>query len=117
MLKSAKNAKLEEKRNCPIEDARKLGAMMLFGEKYGENVRVIKFGDSIELCGGTHVKATGNIGSFKILSEGAIAAGIRRIEAITGPKVDEFLNEQINTVHKVRELLNNPADVVKGLEK
>jgi alanyl-tRNA synthetase len=114
--KIRENLPLDEKRHYPIEEARKLGAMMLFGEKYGESVRVVKFGDSIELCGGTHVKATGNIGFFKILSEGAIAAGIRRIEAITGPKVEEFLNEQMNTIHKVREILNNPADVVKGLE-
>ncbi|HEY4788412.1 MAG TPA: alanine--tRNA ligase, partial [Bacteroidales bacterium] len=114
--KIRENINLDEKRNYPIEDARKLGAMMLFGEKYGENVRVIKFGDSIELCGGTHVRATGNIGFFKILSESAIAAGIRRIEAITGPKVEEYVNEQLNTVHKVREILSNPADVIKGLE-
>lgn len=114
--KIRENLPLDEKRNQPIEDAKKLGAMMLFGEKYGESVRVIKFGDSIELCGGTHVKATGNIGFFKILSEGAIAAGIRRIEAITGPKVEEYFNEQLNTLHKVREILNNPVDLVKGLE-
>ena len=114
--KIRENITLDEKRHYPIEDARKLGAMMLFGEKYGESVRVIKFGESIELCGGTHVKATGNIGFFKILSEGAIAAGIRRIEAITGPKVEEYFNDQLGTLHKVREILNNPTDVVKGLE-
>jgi alanyl-tRNA synthetase len=114
--KIRENIPLDEKRHYPIEDAKKLGAMMLFGEKYGENVRVIRFGDSIELCGGTHVKATGNIGFFKIVSEGAIAAGIRRVEAITGPKVEEYIAQQNNTLKKVSELLKNPADVVKGLE-
>jgi alanyl-tRNA synthetase len=114
--KIRENAILDETRNCPIEDAKKLGAMMLFGEKYGDSVRVIKFGDSIELCGGTHVKATGNIGFFKIISEGAIAAGIRRIEAITGPKVEEYIHTKEDTLQKIAEMLNNPSDVVKGIE-
>ena len=114
--KIRQNVPLNEKRNYPIEDAKKLGAMMLFGEKYGENVRVVKFGDSIELCGGTHVSATGNIGYFKILSEGAIAAGIRRIEAITGPKVESYFEQQLDTLKKINDLLKSPTDVVKGVE-
>ena len=114
--KIRENIPLAEKRHYPIDEAKKLGAMMLFGEKYGENVRVIQFGESIELCGGTHVKSTGNIGFFKIVSESAIAAGIRRIEAITGPKAEEFIAQQNNTLKKVSELLKNPTDVLKGLE-
>ncbi len=114
--KIRENIPLAEKRHYPIDEAKKLGAMMLFGEKYGENVRVVQFGESIELCGGTHVKSTGNIGFFKIVSESAIAAGIRRIEAITGPKAEEFITQQNNTLKKVSELLKNPVDVLKGLE-
>ena len=114
--KIRENIALNENRNYPIEEAKKLGAMMLFGEKYGESVRVIKFGDSIELCGGTHVQSTGNIGFFKIISESAIAAGIRRIEAITGVGVEEFVYQKEDALKTIGELLKNQPDVVKGVE-
>lgn len=102
----------EEERDIPIQKAQEKGAMMLFGEKYGETVRIIRFGESIELCGGTHVGATGQIGLFKIVSESAIAAGVRRIEAITGKRAEKYVNDQINTLKNIRELIKGSNDII-----
>ena len=107
---------LEEFRNMPINEAKQLGAMALFGEKYGEEVRVIKYGNSIELCGGTHVANTGNIGMIKIISEGSIAAGIRRIEAISGEAVEDAIADVQNTIKKIGSLLNS-NNVIQAVEK
>ncbi|MDI3479990.1 MAG: alanyl-tRNA synthetase, partial [Rikenellaceae bacterium] len=111
------NYPLEEHRNLPYQQAINMGAMALFGEKYGDHVRLIKFGDSKELCGGTHVKATGDIGCFKIINETAVASGIRRIEAITGMKAIETFQETFNIFSKIKNILktNNPLDSVKNL--
>ena len=107
----------EEHREMPIDEARQMGAMALFGEKYGDRVRVIKYGDSVELCGGTHVCNTGNIGMVRIVSESSIAAGIRRIEAITGANVEDMLDHVQDTLGQVKEMLNNAPDAIAALHK
>jgi alanyl-tRNA synthetase len=108
---------LEEKRNISMQQAIDEGALALFGEKYGDTVRAIKFGQSVELCGGTHVKNTGDIWHFKIKSEGAVASGIRRIEAITNDAVKDFYFDNNNTLFEIKELLNHAKDPAKAIQK
>lgn len=110
------NISLDERRNTPMETAQQMGAMALFGEKYGDAVRVIKFGDSVELCGGTHVSSTGKIGLFKITSESAVAAGVRRIEAITSIVAENYFREKAETLDTISLSLKNPKDLVKAVE-
>ncbi len=111
------NFQIEENRNSTIEQANKMGAMALFGEKYGDKVRVIKFGNSIELCGGTHVSATGNIGIIKITSESAIAAGIRRIEAITGEIAENYFRKEITTINNISDIFKGSKNIIGSIEK
>jgi len=111
------NNHLDEKRDASMNEAREMGAMALFGEKYGDKVRVVRFGESVELCGGCHASATGNIGFFKIKSESAVAAGIRRIEAVTGDEAEEYVAQMQNLLHNARTFFNNAADLAGAIRK
>lgn len=107
---------LNEERNVPMDLARKKGAIMLFGEKYGDSVRVIQFGDSVELCGGLHVSNTANIGNFKFSSESSISSGIRRIEAVSGTKADEIINNKLSEYNSIAEALKKPQDLLSAVK-
>ena len=108
---------LQDHRDVPIEKARELGAIALFGEKYGDKVRVVQFGQSVELCGGCHAASTGRLGMFKILSESSVAAGVRRIEAITGAQVENLLYNLIDTAAELRSIFNNAPDLKAAVQK
>ena len=115
--KIRENIPLQDHRDMPIEEAKKLGAIALFGEKYGDKVRVVQFGDSVEFCGGCHARSTGQLGMVKIISESSVAAGVRRIEAITGQRVEELMYQITDTLSNMRQLFNNTPDLQGTIKK
>ena len=108
---------LEDFRNIPIAEAKEMGAMALFGEKYGDKVRCVRFGESIELCGGTHASSTGRIGMLNIMSETAVAAGVRRIEAVTGEVCEEYFNNVADTIKEIRSFFVASPNIVQSIKK